>query len=86
MKMLTAAALALACASLPGAASAMTRDDARMTLGNRAAIADPDEHLERLAAAGATDNQSHAKPRRSARNVLRDDPWLRSAFGWIDNK
>ncbi|WP_298670708.1 hypothetical protein [uncultured Sphingomonas sp.] len=67
-------------------AIAMTRDDARMNLGGAAAIADPDAHLDRLAAAASGNDLGHSKPQKSVRNLLRDDPYLRAAFGWIDNK
>ncbi len=76
----------IALSSIPVGASAMTRDDGRMSLGNRAAISDPDERIERMAAAGTAQDRSHARPRKSARSVLRDDPYLREAFGWVDNK
>lgn len=70
---------------LSGAASAMTLQ-AAPTGGRGMAIVDPDEHLERLAAASNPAGGGHGKPRKSLRNVLRDDPQLRQAFAWLDNK
>lgn len=67
-------------------ASAMDRNYGSVISGNRAPIVDPDEHLERMAAAGTTGDKSNAKPRKSARGVLKDDPYLSEAFRWLDNK
>jgi hypothetical protein len=86
MRILSIFALTIALSAVPTAASAMTRDDGRMSLGNRAAIADPDARIERVAAANTAQDRDHSRPRKSARNVLKDDPYLREAYGWVDNK
>jgi len=86
MRVLLGSGLILLSMAFAVPVNAMTRDDARMNLGGRAGIADPDERLERLAAAGSAGDQSHARPHKSARNVLRDDPYLREAYSWVDNK
>lgn len=84
IRLLASALLASCLAATP--AVAMERDGPRMNMGNRAAVTDPDARLEALAAAGTVDDTSHAKPKKSARNVLKDDPYLKDAFGWLDNK
>ena len=72
-------------------ASAMTRTVAPQPgSGTRAAAVAGeeavDERLERLAAASTPNDRSHAKPARSVRNILKDDPNLRGAFASLDNK
>ena len=54
--------------------------------GQRMAAADPDAKLERLADAQSIAGASRGKPVKSTRAILRDDPYLRSAFAWLDNK
>ena len=68
-------------------AAAMTRPmTSSPGFAARAAAVDPGEKLERLAAASTRGDRSHAKPARSIRNVLKDDPYLRAAFAALDNK
>lgn len=68
------------------AASAMTHSVAQPGSAGRAAAVDPDERLERLAAASTPADRSHAKPAKSMRNILKDDPYLRAAYASLDNK
>lgn len=86
MRILPIFAATIALTSIPTIASSMTRDAGRMSLGNRAAIVDPDARIERMAAANTPQDSDHGKPRKSARNVLKDDPYLREAYSWVDNK
>lgn len=67
-------------------AGAMNRDYGRAGAGARAPIADPDERLERMAAASTPSDASRGKPRKSVRGILKDDPYLRDSFAWLDNK
>jgi hypothetical protein len=86
MRLLLGSGLVLLSLAAAAPGVAMTRDSLGMAVGGRATIADPDEKLERLANAASAGDRSHGKPKRSARNVLRDDNYLRDAFGWLDNK
>lgn len=76
----------VAVASLGTAAPAMTLQSASVGQARGAAVADPDAHWEALAAASNPSDGGHGKTKKSVRNVLKDDKYLRSAFAWLDNK
>lgn len=69
-----------------GPVSAMTHTNSSPAFAGRAAAVDPDERLSRLAATNTPQDRSHAKPARSMRNILKDDPYLKAAFASLDNK
>ena len=77
-----------ACLAALGAtpALAMTHSYSSPAFAGRAAAVDPDERLSRLAEANSPHDRSRAKPARSARTILKDDPNLRAAFASLDNK
>lgn len=77
------AGLLMVSAAVP--ATAMDRYG-NVTPGARTSVADPDERIDRMVAASTPTDRSHGKPSKSARNILRDDPFLRDAFAWLDNK
>lgn len=54
--------------------------------GGRAVASDPGAGLERLAAASMRSGVNHGRPSKSGRSILKDDPYLRAAFAWLDNK
>ncbi|WP_375398791.1 hypothetical protein [uncultured Sphingomonas sp.] len=86
MRNLRLLAAAIIVSGIPLTAGAMTRDDVRGGAGARVSVADPDEKLERMAAASTPSDSDRGKPKKSARNVLKADPYLRNAFAWLDNK
>ncbi len=67
-------------------AAAMTHAMTAPGSTGRAAAVDPGERLDRLAAAGTRGDRSRAKPGKSVRNILKDDPYLRAAYAYLDNK
>lgn len=66
------------------AAPAMTLQGAPRAAGG-AAVADPDERMERLAAASTPSSAGHGRPSRS-RSILKADPNLQQAFAWLDGR
>lgn len=76
----------VALTSLSAAAPAMSLQSASVGQARGAAIVDPDSHLDALAIASNPTDGGHGKPRKSIRNVLKDDKYLRDAFAWLDNK
>lgn len=82
-----AALVILLTVGAPSAAAAMTHPMGTVPGGGmRAAPVDLDEGLERLAAAGTRGDRSNAKPAKSVRGILKDDPYLRAAYAYLDNK
>ena len=77
--------LTLLAIALAAPAAAMERNFQGVG-GAHAAVHDPDERLERLAAASTPTDNGHGKPARSARGILRNDPYLQAAFASLDNK
>lgn len=82
LKILPIASLAL----LATAAPAMTLQSASVGQSRGVAVADPDAHWDALAAASNPTDGGHGKMKKSVRNVLKDDKYLRSAFAWLDNQ
>lgn len=82
-RMLPIAGLLMVSAAMP--ATAMDRYG-NVTPGARTSVADPDERIDRMVAANTPPDRGHGKPSKSARNILRDDPFLREAYAWLDNK
>lgn len=85
MRRLTGVAVVLAAIVVAAPASAIDRYGA-VAGGGRGVASDPDKRLERLAAASTPASGGRGQPSRSARSILKDDPYLRAAFAWIDNK
>ena len=70
-------------------AMALPGQYAPLGFGGRAVAADPDEGVERLAAAStrAPRGSGHDRPHKSVRGVLRDDhASVSQAYAWLDNK
>lgn len=82
-RLLMAGGMLLVTAAAP--AMAMDRYDQVASGGSRAAMADPDKGLERLAAAGQTDTSGPARSARGLQSVLRDDPYLREAIAGLNH-
>lgn len=67
-------------------AQAITLDRPQPGAGSSQAMSDPDEHLERLAAASTPADGGRGRPAGSIRNIMRSDPYLQRAFAWLDNR
>ena len=68
-------------------ALAMTLQGSPPAGAHQAAASDPDARLEGLAAASSgRGGATHGRPEHSSRSILKDDPNLRRAYAWLDNK
>lgn len=87
MKMMIACAAGAATLLLAGAAPAMTFQPSPAPTAGRGAAVDPDARLEALAAASTrVRGSANGRSTKADRSILKDDPYLRAAFAWLDNK